>query len=83
MRLFAYLSRKDLSRQSGFDPITFTFSENSNYWRESLLEVSNKAKTLLGDVNKLLKTKSLLTAPSNALPFTPQANFPAHNLNFH
>ena len=22
-----------------FDPITFTFSENSNFWRESLLDV--------------------------------------------
>ena len=29
---------KDLRRQSGFNPITFTFSENSNYWQESLLE---------------------------------------------
>ena len=25
--------------QSGFDPITFTFSANSNYWLEILLEV--------------------------------------------
>ena len=32
-------SRKDLKRQSGFNPITFTFSENSNYGRESLLKV--------------------------------------------
>ena len=28
-----------------------------------------KGKTLLGVVNKLLKTKSLLTSPSNVLPF--------------
>ena len=28
-----------------------------------------KSKTLLGVVNKLLKTKSLLTSPSNALPY--------------
>ena len=28
-----------------------------------------KGKTLLGIVNKLLKTKSLLTSPSNALPY--------------
>ena len=27
--------------------------------------------------------KSLLTTSSNALPFTPKAKFPAHNLNFH
>ena len=26
-------------KMPGFDPITFTFNENSNYWRESLLEV--------------------------------------------
>ena len=28
-----------------------------------------KGKTLLGIVNKLLKTKSLLTLPSNVLPY--------------
>jgi hypothetical protein len=32
-------SKKDLRRQPGFDPITFTFSENSNYAQESLLGV--------------------------------------------
>ena len=32
-------SRKDFERQPGFDPITFTFSEDSNYEREGLLEV--------------------------------------------
>ena len=42
-----------------------------------------KGKTLLGVVNKLLKTKSLLTTPSNVFSFLSQANFPAHNLNFH
>ena len=40
-----------------------------------------KGKTLLGDVNKLFVSKSLLTMPSNV--FTPQANFPANNFNFH
>ena len=33
---------KDLRRQPGFDPITFTFSENSNYWLESLLEITRQ-----------------------------------------
>ena len=33
-----YKVEKILSRQPGFDPIIFTFSENSNYWWESLLE---------------------------------------------
>jgi hypothetical protein len=40
-----------------------------------------KGKTLLGIVNKLFSFKSLLTTPSFA--FTPQVNFPAHNLTFH
>jgi hypothetical protein len=40
-----------------------------------------KGKTLLGVVNELLKIKSLLTSPSNAL--SPQVNFSANDLNFH
>ena len=36
-----------------------------------------KGKTLLGVVNKLLKTKHLLTSPSNVLPYY------LNNLNFH
>ena len=31
-----------------------------------------KGKTLLVIVNKLLKTKSLLTSPSNVLPYDPK-----------
>jgi hypothetical protein len=37
-----------------------------------------KGKTLLSLVNKLLKTTSLLTSPSNVLPHY----LPANNLNF-
>ena len=33
-----------------------------------------KGKTLLGVVNKLLKTKSLLTSPSNVLPYYLKEN---------
>ena len=33
------------------------------------VHLSCKGKTLLGVVNKLLKTKSLLTSPSNVLPY--------------
>ena len=40
-----------------------------------------KGKTLLGIVNKLLKTTSLLTSLGNVLPY--YAKFPANNLNFH
>jgi len=31
--------KKDLKRQPAFDPITFTFSENSNCGQKCLLEV--------------------------------------------
>jgi hypothetical protein len=47
-------------------PSPSSFSENSNYGWENLLKC--KGKTLLGIVNNLLKTKSLLTSPSNVLP---------------
>ena len=36
---------------------------------------------MLGDVNKLVVLKNLLT--KQCFAFTPRANFPAHNLNFH
>ena len=32
-------SRKDLRRYPGFNLLTLTLNENSNYWPESLLEV--------------------------------------------
>ena len=35
-----------------------------------------KGKTLLGVVNKLLNTKSLLTMPSNVLPLCLKQTFP-------
>ena len=35
-----------------------------------------KGKRLLGIVNKLLKTKSLLTSPSNALPYYLKKTLP-------
>ena len=37
---------------------------------------------MFGDVNTLFVFKCFLTTPSNVLPL-PQANFPAHKLNFH
>ena len=56
-----FQSRKDLRRKSGFDHITFTFGENSNYWRESLPGVFQKF------VNKA----------QQSIAFTTKANFPA------
>jgi hypothetical protein len=35
-----------------------------------------KSKTLLGVVNKVLKTKSLLTSPSNVFPYYLKEAFP-------
>ena len=69
---------KDLRRSSGFDPITFTFSKKFNYGREKC-----KGKSLLDLVNKLLNTKKFGDNAQQCFAFLPQANFPAHNLNFH
>ena len=43
-----------------------------------------KGKMMLGIMNKLLKTKHLLTSPSAlCCALLPQVNFPANYLNFH
>ena len=64
-------NKKDIRRHPGFVPITFTFSEDSNYELERC-----KGKTLLDVVNKILNTKSLLTMPSNVLPIHLRLTFP-------
>ena len=40
-------------------------------------------KTLLGDVNKLFSFQKFVDNAQQRFAITPQANFPAHNLNFH
>ena len=52
----------------GFDPITFTFRENSNYGRESLLAFEN---------NKFVDITN------QCFVLLPQVNFPAFKLKFH
>ena len=63
------LSRKDLQRWPGFNPITFTFSKNSNHWWKSLLEVIRQ--NIAGWCQKLL-----MTTPSNVLPSHLKQTFP-------
>jgi hypothetical protein len=40
------------------------------------VSLSYKGKILLGVANKLLKTKSLMTSPSNVLPYSLKETFP-------
>ena len=42
-----------------------------------------KGKTLLGVINKLLKTKNSVDITQQCFAFMSQANFLVHNLNFH
>ena len=42
-----------------------------------------KGKTLLGVVNKLLKTKKILDITQQCLALLPKVIFPVNNLNFH
>ena len=53
--------------KGSLDPIIF--SKNSNYWRENCLRC--KGKTLLGVVNGLSKSKSLLTVCYSFIPILP------------
>jgi len=49
------------------DPITFTFSENSNYWQESLLKVIRQ--NIAGLCQQTFENK-------------PRTNFSTRNFNF-
>ena len=42
-----------------------------------------EGKTLLGIVNKLLKTKKCVDITQQCFALLPLVNFPANNLNFH
>ena len=42
-----------------------------------------KGKTLLGLVNKTFENKKSVVNTQQCFALTPQANFPANNLNFH
>ena len=59
-------------RDPGFHPIAFTFSENSDYWRESLL-----AKHCWVISTNFLFSK---VCARQCFASTPQSNFPARNL---
>ena len=61
------------------DPITF--SENSNYWRESLLDVIRQ--NIAGLCQQTLCFQKFVENAQQSFAFTFQAIFPAHNLNFH
>ena len=63
------------------DPITFTFSENSNYWQESLIEVIRQ--NIAGGWNQTSCFQKFVDNAQQCFAFIPQWNFPTHNLNFH
>ena len=65
--------------EPGFDPIIF--SENSNYGWENLLEVYRQ--NIAGHCQQTFENKMFVDITKQCFAFTPQANFPTHNLNFH
>ena len=80
MRRFLWLKQKDLRKLPGFDPITFTFSKNSNYWWESLFAVIRQ--NIVGCCQETFCFQKFVDNAQQCFAFTPQANFPVHNLNF-
>ena len=66
--LDTFQSRKYLNRSSGINPITFIFSDNSNYGRENFLEVWRQ---------------NIAVSCQQTFELLPQVNFPANDLNYH
>ena len=62
----------------GFNHITFIFNENSNYGRESFIR-----QNIAGWCQQTFCFQKFVDNAQQCFAFTPQANFPAHNLNFH
>ena len=56
-------------------------NENSNFWRESLLEVIRQ--NIAGGCEQTFETKNFVDNAQQCFAFRPQANFPTNNLNFH
>ena len=81
MMKFKSYFRKYLRRYPGFDPITFSFSENSNYWQESLLEVIRQ--NIAGWCEQTFCFHKFADIAQQNFAFLPHVNFPANNLNFH
>ena len=67
--------------KSGFNPITFTFSENSNFWRESLLEIIRQ--NTVGWWQQTFCLQKFVDKAKQCFAITHQVNFCANNLNFH
>ena len=63
------------------NPITFTFGENSNCGRENLLRVLRQNNA--GCCQLTFENKKFVDIYHQCFAFICQANFPAHNLNFH
>ena len=63
-----------------FDPITFTFSKNSNYGRESFLEVQKQ--NIVGHCQQTFENKKFVDITQQCFALLPQVDFPVNNLNF-
>ena len=76
-----YKVEKILKGSLEYDPITitFTFIENSNYGRESSLEVQNIA----GRCQQTFRFQKFVDITHQCFVVLPQVKIPATNLNFH
>ena len=60
---------------------SITFSENSNYWWESLFELMRQ--NIAGCFQQTFCFQKFVDKDQQCFAFTPQPNFPTHNLNYH
>ena len=63
-------------------PSPSPFCENSNYWRESLLEEVQR-HNIAGHCQQTFENKKFVDITQQCFTFLPQANFLDNNLNFH
>ena len=78
--IIKYFSNISDIRYPGFDPITFTISENSNYGGESLLEVWRQ--NFAGHCQQSFENKKFVDITQQCFALLPLVNLPPNNLNF-
>ena len=66
--------------KGSLDPITFTFSENSNFWRESVLEVQRQ--NIAEHCQLTFENTRFVDITQPYFALLPQVNYPANNLEF-
>ena len=77
----SFIAKVEKIWEDSLDSIPSPSVKNSNYWRESLLDVIRQ--NIAGWLQQTFCFQKFVDNAQPCFAFTTQVNFPSHNLNFH